>query len=160
MQKDSAEPKEYEKSPSSSFSTISEHFKRDSDKNLIDEETLEVLTTKETNMVRRINKLILNDDTKIYFSEAEKNDDAFACQECAVNRKGLEENHKNVLRLMKRLNTNIERNELRLYDLEIRDIVKNEWRQLAIIIDRLMLVIFILLTSIVLASIYFQRPNV
>jgi hypothetical protein len=159
VNKPPSKSKPFYSSASSVVSTISENYKQTSEKTLLGEQ-VEVYSNNESNIVRRINKLISNDDMKCYAEEPAKSEsDVFMCKECASSRRSLEENQKTVLRLIKRLNTNIERNELRLYDLEIRDIVKNEWRQLAIIIDRLMLLIFIVTTSFVLLSIFYQRPE-
>lgn len=41
----------------------------------------------------------------------------------------------------------IEKNEMRLEDQDRKDAIKNEWQQLALVIDRLLLVIFVVFTT-------------
>jgi hypothetical protein len=81
------------------------------------------------------------------------------CLTVCKNSHKIDENDKQLKRLIERLNENFEKIELKLYEREVRDIVKKEWRQLAIIIDRLMLVIFVILTVLTLVTIFNQRPD-
>jgi hypothetical protein len=140
----------------SNLSIISEEFRRNSEKNLLIRPPPEVMSTEEIKILNRINKLLEKEHVE---TNSNRSDNLSICKECVDNRKNHEENQQNFFRLMRRLNANIERNELRLYDLEIRELIKNEWRQLAMIIDRLMLYIFTVFTSVVLLSIYYQRPE-
>jgi hypothetical protein len=156
-QNDSPKINQYKNSVSS-FSIASEHFRKNSENNLLIRPQPEVVSTEEIKILNRINKLLADEHTRQY-SDKSNSDNMSVCKECVTNRKNHEENQQNFFRLMRRLNANIERNELRLYDLEIRELIKNEWRQLAMIIDRLMLYIFIVFTSIVLISIFYQRPD-
>lgn len=55
----------------------------------------------------------------------------------------LEDSTLNILTAMSK---SIEKNELRLRDTEQKDILKREWQQMALVFDRLLLIIFILLT--------------
>lgn len=41
----------------------------------------------------------------------------------------------------------IEKNEMRLEDQDRKDAIKNEWQQLALVIDRLLLFLFIVFTA-------------
>lgn len=41
----------------------------------------------------------------------------------------------------------IEKNEMRLEDQDRKDAIRNEWQQLALVIDRLLLLLFIVFTT-------------
>jgi hypothetical protein len=77
------------------------------------------------------------------------------CQQC----REIELKNQQLIRRIKRLNKTLEANQLKIYEKEMKDIIKNEWRQLAIIIDRLMLYVFMLLTLIVLITLFNQLPS-
>lgn len=50
------------------------------------------------------------------------------------------------MRVLKKVYQTIERNEIRLQEQDRKDILKQEWQQLALVIDRLLLLVFILVT--------------
>ncbi|CAG5123057.1 unnamed protein product, partial [Candidula unifasciata] len=51
------------------------------------------------------------------------------------------------LRVLQKVYQTIEKNEMRLEDQDRKDSIKNEWQQLALVIDRLLLFIFIVFTA-------------
>lgn len=53
----------------------------------------------------------------------------------------------------------IERNEMRLVEQDRRDAIKQEWQQLAIVIDRLLLLIFLFTTITVTFTIMLHGPQ-
>ncbi|RUS71039.1 hypothetical protein EGW08_021197, partial [Elysia chlorotica] len=50
---------------------------------------------------------------------------------------------KQFLRVLQKVYQTIEKNEMRLEDQDRRDAIKNEWQQLALVIDRLLLFLFL-----------------
>lgn len=59
----------------------------------------------------------------------------------------------------------IEKNEMRLEDQDKKDAIKNEWQQLALVIDRLLLFIFIIITTgislaLILPGYYAQMDDI
>ncbi|XP_061186001.1 ligand-gated ion channel 4-like [Saccostrea echinata] len=53
--------------------------------------------------------------------------------------------HKEFTRILQRVNKTIDRNDQRMAEQDRRDVIKNEWQQLALVIDRLLLVLFIII---------------
>lgn len=66
---------------------------------------------------------------------------------------------KHFLRLMNKVHETVERNEVRLKRLDEREMLKLEWNLVALIIDRLLLWIFIIVTLAVTFGIVFQSPH-
>lgn len=50
------------------------------------------------------------------------------------------------MNVLKKVYQTIERNEIRQQEQDRKDILKQEWQQLALVIDRLLLLVFILVT--------------
>jgi len=56
------------------------------------------------------------------------------------------------MRVLHKVNWTIERNEMRLADQDRRDYIKQEWQQVALVIDRMLMLCFtVLLTTITLS---------
>ncbi|BFZ01344.1 hypothetical protein BsWGS_04383 [Bradybaena similaris] len=51
------------------------------------------------------------------------------------------------LRVLQKVYQTIEKNEMRLEDQDRKDAIKNEWQQLALVVDRLLLLIFVVFTT-------------
>lgn len=60
------------------------------------------------------------------------------------------------LHILTAISESIQKNELRMHDAESRDKLKREWQQMALVVDRLLLIIFIFLTVGVTAGILLQ----
>lgn len=60
---------------------------------------------------------------------------------------GNDSTEKQFMRVLQKVYQTIEKNEMRLADQDRRDTIRQEWQQLALIIDRLLLVCFIILTT-------------
>lgn len=63
------------------------------------------------------------------------------------------------IRVLNKVYTAIERNELRLADQDRKDAIKLEWQQLALIIDRFLLWIFIISTVGATFGILYMSPH-
>ncbi|CAH1788434.1 unnamed protein product [Owenia fusiformis] len=63
------------------------------------------------------------------------------------------------LRVLQKVNQTIEKNEIRLSDQDRRDAIKLEWQQLALVTDRVLLYIFVIVTLSVTMGIMFDPPN-
>lgn len=62
------------------------------------------------------------------------------------------------MRVLQKVYQTIERNEMRLAEQDRRDLIKQEWQQLALIIDRVLLLVFLGLTITVTLTVFFQGP--
>ena len=63
------------------------------------------------------------------------------------------------LRVLNRINHTIELNEIRLAENDRRNVIKDEWQQVALVVDRVLLFIFMATTLGVTYGIMFQAPN-
>ena len=63
------------------------------------------------------------------------------------------------LRVLNRINHTIELNEIRLAENDRRTVIKDEWQQVALVVDRVLLFIFMATTLGVTYGIMFQAPN-
>ncbi|KAH3755046.1 hypothetical protein DPMN_189728 [Dreissena polymorpha] len=54
-----------------------------------------------------------------------------------------DDQEKKLVRVLRKVYQTIERNEIRISEQDRRDVIRQEWEQLALVIDRLMLIIFI-----------------
>jgi hypothetical protein len=52
---------------------------------------------------------------------------------------------KEFMKILHRINKTIDRNDLRMAEQDRRDVIRVEWQQLALVIDRLLLVVFIVI---------------
>ncbi|BFY98226.1 hypothetical protein BsWGS_01266 [Bradybaena similaris] len=69
------------------------------------------------------------------------------------------------LRVLQKVYQTIEKNEMRLEDQDRKDAIKNEWQQLALVIDRLLLFLFIVFTAgitlaLILPGYYAQMEDI
>ncbi|KAI8774626.1 acetylcholine receptor subunit beta, partial [Biomphalaria glabrata] len=69
------------------------------------------------------------------------------------------------LRVLQKVYQTIEKNEIRLEDQDRKDAIKIEWQQLALVIDRLLLVIFVVFTiaitlALILPGYYAQSKDI
>ncbi|CAD5117806.1 DgyrCDS6557 [Dimorphilus gyrociliatus] len=62
------------------------------------------------------------------------------------------------MRVLQKVQQTIEKNEIRLAEQDRRDIIKLEWQQVALVVDRILLYIFVFLTIGVTLCIMFQAP--
>ncbi|XP_064614604.1 neuronal acetylcholine receptor subunit alpha-10-like [Liolophura sinensis] len=72
---------------------------------------------------------------------------------------GVDSYEKQFIRVMHKVYQTIERNEMRLVEQDRRDAIKQEWQQLAIVIDRLLLLIFLFTTITVTFTIMLHGPQ-
>lgn len=63
------------------------------------------------------------------------------------------------LRTLNKVHQTIEKNEFRLAEQDRRDAVKHDWQQVALVVDRLLLLIFIVATLGITAAILFHAPH-
>jgi len=63
------------------------------------------------------------------------------------------------LRVLNRINQTIEMNEIRLAEEDRRTAIKYEWQQVALVVDRMLLFVFMVTTLGVTYGIMFQAPN-
>ncbi|KAK2167531.1 hypothetical protein NP493_1271g01026 [Ridgeia piscesae] len=63
------------------------------------------------------------------------------------------------LRVLNRINQTIEMNEIRLAEEDRRNAIKYEWQQVALVVDRMLLFVFMVTTLGVTYGIMFQAPN-
>ncbi|GMT18412.1 hypothetical protein PFISCL1PPCAC_9709, partial [Pristionchus fissidentatus] len=61
------------------------------------------------------------------------------------------------LKVMKNVHATIERNEMRQVERDRRDATKLEWEQVAMVLDRFLLVVFVVATTTVTFVILYQR---
>jgi hypothetical protein len=66
---------------------------------------------------------------------------------------------KQFLRVLQKVYQTIEKNEMRLADQDRRDAIKLEWQQVALVVDRLLLTLFVGATLGVTLAILFQAPH-
>ncbi|XP_064613958.1 neuronal acetylcholine receptor subunit alpha-10-like [Liolophura sinensis] len=62
------------------------------------------------------------------------------------------------MRVLQKVYQTIERNEMRLVDSDRRDAIKQEWQQVALVVDRLLLWCFVLVTLTLTLAIMLQAP--
>lgn len=65
---------------------------------------------------------------------------------------------KQFVKVLHKVHQTIEKNEIRLAEQERRDVIKTEWQQVALVVDRILLVIFICLTLSVTLGIMLNAP--
>ncbi|XP_037091004.1 neuronal acetylcholine receptor subunit alpha-7-like [Pollicipes pollicipes] len=70
-----------------------------------------------------------------------------------------EDFERNFVRVLNRIYQTIERNELRLEDQERREATRQEWQQVAVVCDRVLLLIFLLSTAAATSAILFSSPH-
>ncbi|XP_017770382.1 PREDICTED: neuronal acetylcholine receptor subunit alpha-10-like [Nicrophorus vespilloides] len=63
-----------------------------------------------------------------------------------------------IIRILNKVHTSIDRNELRLTEQERRELIEMEWKQTSIILDRMLLCIFFLITIISTTTILCRSP--
>ncbi len=63
------------------------------------------------------------------------------------------------LRVLQKVYQTIEKNEIRLGEQDRRDVIRLEWHQLALIIDRLLLLVFIVTTLAITCGILLHAPH-
>ncbi|XP_074659528.1 neuronal acetylcholine receptor subunit alpha-10-like [Tubulanus polymorphus] len=66
---------------------------------------------------------------------------------------------KQFLRVLQKVYQTIEKNEMRLAEQDRRDAIKLEWQQVALVVDRLLLSMFVMATLGVTLAILFQAPH-
>lgn len=96
-----------------------------------------------------------NNVRKNHMSEHPNNQTAFSASTSAETTNTLEHNFTKVL--SKVCNT-IENNESRQRDQDVRDSVRFEWQQLALVVDRILLTVFVLVTLVMTSAILMQGP--
>ena len=62
-------------------------------------------------------------------------------------------------RFLAKVQLTIERNEMRLAEQDRKDIIRLEWQQVALVVDRLLLLLFIILTVGVTLGIILESPH-
>ena len=67
--------------------------------------------------------------------------------------------HRTLLKSIFSLNKNLEKAECMLNDQEIKDKIKKQWQMMAKVIDRVLMIVFVLFTIITLTGIIMQAPN-
>ena len=60
---------------------------------------------------------------------------------------------------LRQISRTIELNELRLEEAERRDVIKSEWQEVALVVDRLLLLVFIGMTVGITLSILLRAPH-
>ena len=60
---------------------------------------------------------------------------------------------------LRKVATTIERNETRLAEQEKRDVIKNDWQQVGIVVDRLLLIVFVTATTAITGYLMLKPPN-
>ena len=60
---------------------------------------------------------------------------------------------------LRKVASTIERNETRLAEQEKRDVIKNDWQQVGIVVDRLLLVVFVTVTTGITGYLMLKPPN-
>ncbi|XP_043192552.1 neuronal acetylcholine receptor subunit alpha-10-like [Amphibalanus amphitrite] len=70
-----------------------------------------------------------------------------------------EDFERNFVRVLNRIYQTIERNETRLEEQEYRDATRQEWQQVAIVCDRVLLLIFLLSTATATSAILLSSPH-
>lgn len=63
-----------------------------------------------------------------------------------------------IIRILNKVHASIDRNEQRLTDQERRELMEMEWKQASIVLDRLLLLIFMLVTIISTVTILCRSP--
>ncbi|XP_041365681.1 ligand-gated ion channel 4-like isoform X2 [Gigantopelta aegis] len=63
------------------------------------------------------------------------------------------------MRVLQKVYQTIEKNEMRLADQDRRDHIKYEWQQLALILDRCLLIVFMIITTCVTLGIFLPSPH-
>ena len=66
---------------------------------------------------------------------------------------------KQFLRVLQKVYQTIEKNEIRLAEQDRREVIKNEWQQVALVVDRILLFIFMGLTVGVTLGIMLRAPH-
>lgn len=61
--------------------------------------------------------------------------------------------------MLNKVHESIERNDIRLMDQERREMTELEWKQMSIVLDRLLLVIFVLITVVSTTTILCRSPG-
>jgi hypothetical protein len=67
--------------------------------------------------------------------------------------------HRKLLKLIYQLNRKMEKAEKNIGDHEIKDKYKKQWHLMADVIDRVLFIVFFILTFAVLGEIIFEAPN-
>ena len=62
-------------------------------------------------------------------------------------------------RLLQKVYQTIDRNEMRLADQDKRDAIRVEWQQVAQIVDRVLLILFVIATVVITGIVLLQAPN-
>ena len=63
------------------------------------------------------------------------------------------------LRVLNRINQTIEMNEIRLAEEDRRDVIKYEWQQVALVVDRVLFFVFVITTVGLTYGILIHAPN-
>lgn len=63
-----------------------------------------------------------------------------------------------IIRILNKVHASIDRNETRLTEQERRELIEMEWKQTSIILDRMLLCIFVLITIISTTTILCRSP--
>ncbi|GJQ86089.1 putative neurotransmitter-gated ion-channel transmembrane region [Trypoxylus dichotomus] len=64
-----------------------------------------------------------------------------------------------IIRMLNKVHESIERNDIRLIEQERRELTELEWKQMSIVLDRLLLVIFVLITIVSTTTILCRSPG-
>jgi hypothetical protein len=64
-----------------------------------------------------------------------------------------------LLRMVQRIHSAVERSELRVHERERSEVASREWRQVALVCDRLLLWLFLLTTAVTTTAILFSSPH-
>lgn len=64
-----------------------------------------------------------------------------------------------IIRMLNKVHESIERNDIRLVEQERRELTELEWKQMSIVLDRLLLVIFVLITVVSTTTILCRSPG-
>lgn len=63
------------------------------------------------------------------------------------------------LRMLDRVHRTIEKSEFRMAEQERRDVIKREWQMVALVVDRVLLVVFMIATLSITAAILLHAPH-
>lgn len=74
----------------------------------------------------------------------------------SVTQRRMEKHERELRKVLKAIADSVEKNDRRLHMMERKDKLKREWQKVAIVVDRLLLIIFVLLTVGVTLGLLFK----
>jgi hypothetical protein len=107
------------------------------------------------NSPTRVDKALFNDNPDLCSAHHDNN-----CKNQCIQRRDLDQTiQQNFGDIIRTIKNTIEKNEIRLREKERRDIVQNEWSDVAMILDRLLCYFFSISTLVTCALIFLNSPH-